>query len=194
MTHWMSLVIVLLLLPLIPLAWFLFRQLGKQRRLFVRLASTVGGAITNLPMGVRFEANGAQVRVYALQGGLHYRARLLLRTDPGILVTRKFGRFNLLEALHFSPSKERFVFGAPIDERYGFRARDASAVRSIFADDILARMAGNGRLARIEIDKAGVRASFFILSHVEDEEREVLDAVEILGLLLARLRLAGFVA
>ena len=194
MSFWLSFAIVFLLLPLIPLGWIVFRQLRRQWQLFVGLAETVGGTVTKLPMGVRFEAHGARIRLFALQGSLHYRARLSLRTNPGILVTRKFGRFNFLDALHYSPSRERVLFPAAIDERYGFRAREASLLRSIFTEDILARMADNRRLARIEISQADVRASIFILSHAEDEEREVLDAVGILDLLLARLRGSGLVA
>jgi hypothetical protein len=190
-TIWLSLALALLLLPLIPLAWFLFRQLGKQWHFFVRLAETLGGSVTRVPMGVRFEVDGVPVRLFALQGVIHYRAALALRSDPGILVTRKFKRFDFLQAFHYSPSRERFSFQAPIDDLYGFRARELPLMRTIFTEAILSRLASNRRLARIEIRRKGIRAGFFILSHAEDEEAEAVDAVEILNLLLLRLRTSG---
>ena len=121
MTTSIIVITVVLGLATVPLLWFIVREIRKSRGLFQMLASRFNATVTKLPFGIKFELEGVGVRVYTLQGSLQYRARVHLREDPGILVTRTFRRFQLLDRLQYSPGQQKYLFHSPVDEKYGFR-------------------------------------------------------------------------
>ena len=98
--------------------WFVVREIRKSRAFFRMLASRFDGTTTSLPFGMVFELEDMRVRIYALQGSIQYRARVRLRKEPGILVTRTFRKLEFLDTLHYSPSREKYLFHEPIDQQY----------------------------------------------------------------------------
>ena len=176
-----AVVMFVLTLPVALLVWFVIREIRKTQTFFRALASRFDGATRKIPFGVVFELEGIKVRIFALQGSIQYRARIRLHNDPGILVTRTFRKFKFLDALHYSPSREQYLFHAPVDEQYGFRAKDARWMREIFNDDLLDSMANKGRVMRIEIGRRGVRGALLMITQSDDEHEKANQAIDILN-------------
>ena len=109
-----------------------------------------------------------------------------LRKDPGILVTRTFKKLEFLDALNFSPSREKFSFHAPVDKQYGFRAKDMTWMREIFNDDLLDRMTATGRVTRIEIKRRVVRGALMMVNQSDDELEKAKQSIDILNRLVMR--------
>ena len=181
MTTLIAAVIVVFGLAIALLAWFLVREIRKSHEFFRTLASRFEGITTKLPFGLVFELEDMRVRIYALQGSIQYRARVRLRKDPGILVTRRFRKLEFLDALNYSPSREKFSFHAPVDQRYGFRAKNARWMREIFNDDLLDRMTATGRVTRIEIRRQVVRGALLMVNQSDDELEKAKQSIDILN-------------
>ncbi len=177
----MAAVIVVSVLALAVLVWFMVREIRKSHEFFRTLASRFDGTTTKFPFGMVFELEGKRVRIYALQGSIQYRARVRLRKDPGILVTRTFRKLAFLDALNFSPSREKFSFHAPVDKQYGFRAKDTMWMREIFNDDLLDRMTATGRVTRIEIRQRVVRGALMMVNQSDDELEKARQSIDILN-------------
>lgn len=181
LTLLLALAILVLMLPGAVLIWFVVGQLRKSRELFRKLASRLDGTTTSLPFGLRYEIQNLHIRVYALQGSVQYRARVRLRTYPGILVTRKISRLKFLDSLNYSPSRQTFTFRAEIDEAYGFRAKDRRWMREIFTRELQARLSETDRVRRIQISKRGMSGAILLFSNSEEEHEKASRAVDILN-------------
>ena len=192
-TTLLVLVVGVLLLVMVPLWWFVFRELRSTAGLFDALTARLGGERSTVPIGMRGELDGIRIRVFALAGKVEYRARIRLRSDPGILVTRTFGRFRFVDALHASPGRRKFVFRHPVDEQYGFRAKNTQWMRELFDAEMLDDLTHLGRVARIEVGRAGVKGSLMMLGHSDAERVKANESVDLLTRLtrnLARSSLA----
>ncbi len=180
----LTLIWTLLVVALVPLAlivWFLAREIRKSRNLFRTLATRLNGKTTRFPFGLVFELKGIPIRIYALQGSIQYRAKVDLHTDPEILVTRTFRKLNFLDPLHYSPSREKFLFHAPVDKQFGFRAKDASWMREIFNSDLLEHMTETGRVTRIEIRRRVVKGALLMIIQSKDELEKAGQSIDILN-------------
>ena len=187
-------VAVVLVLVLVLVVWFVGREIRKTGEFFRTLATQFDGTTTSLPFGLVFRLEDMQVRLYALQGGIQYRAHVRLREDPGILVTRTFRKLEFLDTLHFSPSRQKFLFHRRVDQQYGFRAKDARWMREIFNDDLLDRMTDTGRVTRIEIRRRSVRGALLMITQSDDEIVKARQSIGILNDVLmqvSRSTLAG---
>jgi hypothetical protein len=179
-----ALIWTLLAVSLVPLAmivWFLAREIRKSRNFFRILASHLNGKTTRFPFGLVFELESIPVRIYALQGSIQYRAKVDLRTDPGILVTRTFRKLKFLDPLHYSPSRERYLFHSPADKQFGFRAKDTSWMREIFNSDLLNDMTETGRVTRIEIRRRVVKGAHLMINQSQDELEKAGHSIDILN-------------
>lgn len=173
--------LAVLLVLLVPLVWFLVREIRKSRNLFRTLALRLNGKTTRFPFGLAFELEGIPIRIYTLQGSIQYRAKVDLRTDPGILVTRTFPKLKFLDPLHYSPSRQRFLFQAPVDKQFGFRAKDTSWMREIFNSDLLNHMTEKGRVTRIEIRRRVVKGALLMIIQSKDELEKASQSIDILN-------------
>ena len=173
--------LVVSLVPLMLIVWFLVREIRKSRNLFRTLASRLNGKTTRFPFGMVFELEGVPVRIYTLQGSIQYRAKVDLRMDPGILVTRTFSKLKFLDLLHYSPSRKRFLFHAPVDKQFGFRAKDASWMREIFNSDLLDHMTETGRVTRIEIRRRVVKGVLLMIKQSKDEHAKAGQSIDVLN-------------
>ncbi len=169
------------------LVWFAVREIRRSRRFFHLLSGEFNGVTTRLPFGMRFELQGIGVRIYALQGGIQYRATVLLRNDPGILVTRTYRMFKFLERMNFSPSREKFLFHTPVDQQYGFRAKNTRWMREIFDNELLDLMTATGRVTRIEIRRRVVRGALLMITQSDSELEKAKQSINILNRLVIRL-------
>ena len=177
-------VIVVFVLATALLTWFVGREIRKTHEFFGMLATRFDGKPTRLPFGVVFELEGVRVRIYALQGSIQYRAKVRLRKDPGILVTRTFRKLEFLDKLNYSGSREKLLFHAPIDQQYGFRAKDARWMREIFNADLLDSMTAMGRVTRIEITRRVVRGALLMVNHSNQEIEKAKQSISILNRLV----------
>lgn len=181
-----AILLIISVLAILILAWFFLDQIGKSREFFKALASGLDGQITNLPLGVIFHLGSARIRIYVLQGNIHYRARVHLREDPGILVTRKFPKLRLLDRLNRAPNRQNFLFHTPVDEHYRFQARDTRWMREIFDTDLQRQMAETGRVTRIEVKRQVVKGALLMLIHSDAENEKAAASIEILSQVLKR--------
>ncbi len=174
------------MLPVIPILWLVTREIKRTRELFRKLAIQLNGEMTLLPFGLRYERHDLQIRIYA-QGGIQYRARVRLRANPGILVTRKFSRLKFLDSLNYSPSRQPFLFRTSIDDEYGFRAKDTRWMREIFSRELLSRLSATDRVRRIQISRRVLSGSILLFSNSAQEHDKASEAVDILNELSGRL-------
>lgn len=174
------------LLAIAILSWFIFREIRKSQEFFKALAAGLDGHITRLPFGVVFQLGSTRIRIYALQGAIHYRAPVRLRADPGIRVSRKYPRLRFLDRLNHVPFRQGFLFHAAVDEHYGFRARDTRWMREIFNAELQDRMIGTGRVTRIEVKRRAVTGGLLMLGHSDDEREKATESIEILNQVLMR--------
>jgi hypothetical protein len=174
-------VIVAIVLATVVLAWFVGREIRKTHEFFGMLATRFDGKPTKLPFGLLFELEGIRVRIYALQGSIQYRAKVRLRRDPGILVTRTFRKLEFLDKLNYSSSREKLLFHAPVDQQYGFRAKDARWMREIFDADLLDSMTAMGGVTRIEIRRRVVRGALLMVNHSNQEIEKAKQSISILN-------------
>jgi hypothetical protein len=177
-------VIVVFVLATVLLAWFVGREIRKTHAFFGMLATQFDGKPTRLPFGVVFDLEGIRVRIYALQGSIQYRAKVRLRNDPGILVTRTFRKLEFLDKLNYSGSREKLLLHAPVDQQYGFRAKDGRWMREIFNADLLDSMTAMGRVTRIEITRRVVRGALLMLNHSNQEIEKAKQSISILNRLV----------
>ncbi|MDH3644324.1 MAG: hypothetical protein OES38_19620 [Gammaproteobacteria bacterium] len=168
------------------LSWFMLREIGKSREFFKTLAAGLDGHATRLPFGAVFQLGSTQIRIFALQGSIYYRARVHLRENPGVLVTRKFPRLRFLDRLNHAPFRQSFLFHTPVDEHYGFRARDSRWMREIFDAELQRRMIETGRVTRIEVKRRAVTGALLMLSHSDDERKKAAASIEIMNQVLMR--------
>lgn len=179
-----TLIWTLLVVSLVPLAvivWFLAREIRKSSDFFHTLASRLNGKTTRLPFGLVFELEGIPIRIYTLQGSIHYRARVDLRRDPGILVTRTFRKLRFLDPLLYSPSRKRFLFHTPVDKQFAFRAKNASWMREIFTSGLLDDMTEKGRVTRIEIRRRAVKGTLLMIFQSKEELEKAGQSIDILN-------------
>jgi hypothetical protein len=169
------------IVPLALIAWFFVREIRRSRDLFRTLASLLDGKTSHFPFGLVYELEGIPIRIYALQGSIQYRAKVDLRTDPGILVTRTFRKLKFLDPLHYSPSRKRFLFHAPVDRQFGFRAKDTSWMREIFNSELLDHMTETGRVTRIEIRRRVVKGALLMIIQSKDEHEKAWQSIDILN-------------
>ena len=181
-----ALAVLVLMLPGTVLVWFVVLQLRKTRELFRKLASRLDGTTTSLPFGLKYEFHRLHIRVYA-QGGIQYRARVRLRTEPGILVTRKVPRLKFLDSLNYSPSRQAFLFRTAIDQEYGFRAKDTRWLREIFTREMIDLLRSTNRLRRIQISKRAVSGTVLLFTNSDEEHEKASQAVDILNELTLQL-------
>ena len=174
-------VTVVSIVAVVVFVGFVVREIRKSHEFFRTLTSRFEGTTTTLPFGMVFEFEGIRVRIYALQGSIQYRARVRLRKDPGIMVTRRFKKLEFLDRLNYSPSRQKYTFHAPVDRQYGFRAKDTRRMREIFDGDLLERMTVTGRVTRIEITRRVVRGALLMLTHSDDELEKANQSIGILN-------------
>ena len=94
---------------------------------------------------------------------------------------RTFRKLEFLDPLHFSPSRQKFLFHGRVDQQYGFRAKDARWMREIFSDDLLDRMTDTGRVTRIEIRRRSVRGALLMITQSDDEIVKARQSIGILN-------------
>lgn len=169
------------------LLWFAGRELRRTRRLFAQLAVRFGGRTQRFPLGMVFRVEpGVEVKVFALQGSILYRARMDLGYEPDILVARIYRGWGLIDKLNYAPGRKRYRFHGPIDRQYAFRARDERHLKEIFAPDLLGRMQSQGRITRLAIRRNRFRAALMLLSLSPEETHTAEQSIEILNELLMR--------
>jgi len=171
------------------LLWFAGRELRRTRRLFAQLAVRFGGRTQRFPLGMVFRVEpGVEVKVFALQGSILYRARMDLGYEPDILVARIYRGWRFIDKLNYAPGRTRYRFHAPIDRHYSFRVGDGRHMKEIFAPDLLERMQSQGRITRLEIRRNRFRAALMVLSFSPEETHKAEQSIAILNELLKRVR------
>jgi hypothetical protein len=181
-------------LVLLPLSVLLLREVEKTQKLFSDLARQRGGKTTRLPAGCQFELEGIPVRIYALKGGIHYTAKVSLREDPRILVTRTFKKLASLDGLNFSLSRTKYLLHSAIDSHFGFRAKDSTWLREIFSPAIQEQMIDSGRVGRIEIRKRTCKGGLIMLYHSEREAEITRESIELMNAIVLRLSTSSLAA
>ena len=187
-------VIGVFVLILLPLSVLLIREVEKTQEFFSNFANQTGGKATKLPAGCRFELEGIPVRIYALQGSIRYTAKVSLREDPRILVTRTFKKLASLDGLNFSLSRTKYLFHSAIDSHFGFRAKDSTWLREIFSPAIRDQMIDSGRVGRIEIRQRACRGGLIMLYHSEREAEITRESIELMNAIVLRLSSSSLAA
>jgi len=127
-----------------------------------------------------------EVEIYALHGAIIYKTNIQLREDPGALITRSYPAFRWLDPLNYSPGRTRMRFGAPIDEKYAFRAKNTGWIREIFTADLLEKLHSEGRVTRLEIRHKKLRGAMLMIRFSDGEEEKAHQSIEILNSVVQR--------
>ena len=77
-------------------------------------------------------------------------------------------------------------FGAPIDEKYAFRARNTGWIREIFTADLLEKLHSEGRVTRLEIRHKKLRGAMLMIWFSDEEKEKARQSIEILNSVVQR--------
>ena len=181
-----AILLIIALLAILILGWFLLREVSRTQEFFRTLAASLNGQTTRLPFGFVYQLGNTRVRIYALQGAVHFRARVRLHTNPGIIVMRKFPKLRFLEGLTKAPGRQSFLFHGPVDYHYRFQAKDPRWMHEIFNAELLECLTESGRVTRIEVKRNVVAGSILMIIQSDEEREKAAVSIEILSRVLTQ--------
>ncbi|MBZ0167336.1 MAG: hypothetical protein K8I00_11070, partial [Candidatus Omnitrophica bacterium] len=171
----------------IPVFYYLWREIKKSLQFFEDLTARYLGRTTKIPLGTVFAvAEGVEARVFALQGVLHYEARINLTQNPGVLIVRRFKFLKMMPGLDYSPGRSRVVFEDPVDDFYSFQGKNAEWIREVFDRRIRERLRMEGRIARMEVNHQRFLGRIMLWKFTPKEQALAYESVDLLNTILSR--------
>jgi hypothetical protein len=179
--------VVIFIAMLVVFVTFLAREFDNSRHFFAAVAKRYRGRTLRIPLGAAYRLErGQEVKVQAFSGNVLYSARIRLREDPGIYITRRYRGFRILDALTYSFGRKGYRFDSPVDEQYTFRAKDERKLREIFQPDLLEMMLTQGRVTALQIRRNRFRGALMIIRFSPDEIDKAEQSIEILNEVVRR--------